>query len=208
MCTRYCIEPKSEYYEELKEIVAKVQRSVLTQKFMNAGSKLLTSGEIRPADVAPVIALNQLGVRTAFPMKWGFRIPGRSLIVNARSETAADKPTFMDSWRQHRCIIPASWYYEWEHSVSISGQKKTGDRYAIRPQGASLTWLCGLYRMEEGLPVFVVITREPTEELRKIHDRMPLILPEELTGAWINPAVKAEDLLPYAVTDLTIRADG
>ncbi|MFR7618630.1 MAG: SOS response-associated peptidase family protein [Subdoligranulum sp.] len=46
-------------------------------------------------------------------MKWGFQIRGRSLIVNARTETAAEKPTFREAWEKRRCIIPASWYFEW-----------------------------------------------------------------------------------------------
>ena len=65
-----------------------------------------------------------------------------------------------------------------------------------------MTWLCGLYRIENGLPVFVVLTREPGEELRFLHDRMPLIMPERLVDEWIRPEVKPESLLPYALTDM------
>ena len=82
-------------------------------------------------------------------------------------------------WEKRRCIIPASWYFEWEHLISNTGQKKTGDKYMIQPNGSSMTWLAGLYRIEDSLPVFAVLTREPTDELRRIHDRMPLILPKE-----------------------------
>ena len=87
-----------------------------------------------------------------------FQIPGRSLLVNARVETAAEKPTFKEAWEKHRCIVPASWYYEWEHLTGNSGQKKVGDKYMIQPRGSSMTWLAGLYRIEDGLPVFAVLT--------------------------------------------------
>ena len=72
----------------------------------------------------------------------------------------------------------------------------------IQPRGMTVTWLCGLYRIEEGLPYFVILTREPDEEIRFIHDRMPLIMPEQLVNEWIRPDRKAEDLLPYALTDM------
>ena len=65
-----------------------------------------------------------------------------------------------------------------------------------------MTWLCGLYRIEEGLPVFVVLTREPGGEIRFIHDRMPLIMPEHLTDKWIRPDTKPEELLPEALTEM------
>ena len=65
-----------------------------------------------------------------------------------------------------------------------------------------MTWLCGLYRIEKGLPVFAVLTREPGEEIRFIHDRMPLIMPEKLVDKWIRPDMKPEELLPCALTDM------
>ena len=112
MCTRYYVEPDT---EEMRDIIAEVQNSPLSRRFIHAGHAVLTSGEIRPTDVVPVIAPNREGKRTSFPMKWGFQFPGRSLLVNARTETAAQKPAFRDAWKKHRCIIPASWYFEWEH---------------------------------------------------------------------------------------------
>ena len=144
MCTRFYVEPDK---EEIREIIAEVQRSQLSGKYIKAGNAILTSGEIRPTNVVPVIAPNRNGHRAAFPMKWGFQIPGRSLIVNARTETAAEKPTFREAWEKRRCIIPASWYFEWEHLISNSGQKKTGDKYMIQPNGSSMTWLAGLYQV-------------------------------------------------------------
>ena len=199
MCTRFFIEPQS---DELCDILEEARQSRLTGKFVKIGQKLHTSGEIRPNDVAAVIAPDKAGNQSVFPMRWGFQIPGRSLLVNARTETAAEKPTFRDSWRQHRCIIPASWYFEWEHLIGNSGQKKTGDKYMIQPQDSHVTFLCGLYRIEDGLPVFTVLTREPSEELKKIHDRMPLILPKECVAEWISPSGRPEELVSFALTDM------
>jgi len=205
MCTRFFIEPES---EPLAEIAAAVRNNQLADRFIRAGSAILTSGEIRPTNVIPVIAPNKDGERTVFPMKWGFQIPGRSLIVNARVETADTKPTFREAWRGHRCIVPASWYYEWKHFPSKNGKIETGDKYMIQPTGYSVTWLCGLYRIEDGLPVFVILTREPTEPLREIHDRMPLMFPNEALADWINPKINAENLIPYALTDMMFEKSG
>lgn len=200
MCTRFYVEPDT---EAIRKIVAEVQKSLMSRQFIKAGNAILTSGEIRPTNVAPVLAPNKYGRMTAYPMKWGFRIPrSGSLLVNARSETAAEKPTFRESWEKRRCIIPASWYFEWEHQIGNNGQKKTGAKYMIQPRGSSVTWLAGLYRMEEGLPVFAVLTREPTEDLRQIHDRMPLIFPEEMISEWIKPTANPKELVRYALTDM------
>ena len=176
-----------------------MNRSPLVSKW-NKTSGIKTYGEIRPTDVVPVIAPNRNGNRAVFPMKWGFS--GKTLLMNARAETAAEKPTFQESWERRRCIVPASWYFEWEHLRGNDGKTHTGDKYMIQPKGSTMTWLCGLYRIEEGLPVFVVLTREPGEEIRFIHDRMPLILPENLVNDWINPDADPAELVKAAVTDV------
>lgn len=74
----------------------------------------------------------------------------------------------------------------------------------IQPKGSSMTWLAGLYRIEDGLPVFTLLTKEPTEDLRRIHDRMPLILPEDRIDEWINPLTNPKDILRYSITDMVM----
>ncbi len=195
MCCRYWADESP----ELRAIVEEMNRSVLVPKWQKTAA-IKTYGEIRPTDVVPVIAPDRSGSRAVFPMKWGFT--GRSLLMNARSETAGSKPTFKESWERRRCIVPASWYFEWEHLRDNDGRTRTGEKYRIRPKDSSMTWLCGLYRIEEGLPVFTVLTREPGEEIRFIHDRMPLILPERYIDDWIRPDTKPEELLGEALTDM------
>ena len=195
MCCRYWAEESP----ELREIVEEMNRSPLVGKWQKT-TAVKSYGEMRPTDVVPVIAPDRSGRRAVFPMKWGFS--GKSLLMNARVETASSKPTFRESWTRRRCIVPASWYFEWEHLKSNDGKTKTGDRYMIQPKDSTMTWLCGLYRIEDGLPVFVVLTREPGEEIRFIHDRMPLILPENLINDWIRPDARPEDLLGSALTEM------
>ena len=195
MCCRYWADDSP----ELRAIVEEMNRSPLTEAWRRT-TAITTSGEIRPTDVVPVIASNKAGARAVFPMKWGFS--GRTLLMNARVETAAEKPTFREAWAAHRCVVPASYYFEWEHFTDGRGRRRTGDRFRIRPAGSAVTWLCGLYRIEAGLPAFVILTREPGEGIRFIHDRMPLILPGRCVGEWIRPGADPRALLDAALTDM------
>ena len=200
MCCRFLMEE----VPELQPVLEAANRSPLTEKW--AGSaRIVTRGEARPADVVPVLAPDRRGKKAAFPMKWGFAYPdGRSgLLINARVETAAVRPAFRESWASRRYVIPAACYYEWEHITDAGGRKRTGGRYSIRPRGAAVTWLCGLYRIRNGLPEFVILTREPGEGIRFLHDRMPLILPDGYADEWIRPDRNPGELLPAALTDMT-----
>ena len=195
MCCRYWTEESP----ELRPIVEEMNRSPLMKKWQGSPG-IVTYGEVRPTNIVPVVAPDRSGKKAVFPMKWGYS--GRALLMNARTETAAEKPTFREDWKKHRCAVPASWYFEWTHFPGGDGKMHTGDKYMIRPRDGGITWLCGLYRIENGLPVFVILTREPGEEIRFIHDRMPLILPEQCIDAWISPETKPEDLLDKALTEM------
>ena len=200
MCCRYLMEESP----ELRPIIEAMNRSPLARKVFMP-SALRTCGEVRPSDAAPVIAPDRGGRPAVFPMKWGFSGPqAKGLVINARTESAAARPMFRDSWASRRCAVPASCYFEWEHLVSTDGRKKTGTKFRLQTD-SPLTWLCGLYRMEQGVPCFVILTREPGESIRFIHDRMPLILPEDAVGDWIRPETRPEDLLSRARTDLLFR---
>ena len=195
MCGRYWFEESP----ELRPFVEAMNRSPLMERF-GENATVTTQGEVRPMDVVPVIATNRRGEPAAFPMRWGFR--GNALMINARVETAAEKPTFKEAWKAHRCIVPARHYFEWEHLTGSDGRKKTGRKYMIRPRDGGVAWMCGLYRLEAGIPVFVVLTRAPGEGIRFIHDRMPLMMPGACARDWIRPEVKPETLIDAALTDM------
>ena len=204
MCCRYWMEESP----ELRPFVEAVNRSPLKDKMVSKLARpIKTTGEIRPTDMVPVVAPNAKGEAVVFPMIWGFSNPkaGQPL-VNCRVETVATKPTWRESWERHRCIVPASWYYEWEHFVSPDGRTKTGNKYMIQPRGSRITYLAGLYRIEEtaGLkyPDFAILTREPSEEIRFIHERMPLILPKEAVTSWIRPEGNPNELIQTAIQDM------
>ena len=149
-------------------------RAKIREEFLRRVPKpLLIRGEIRPTDIVPVIATSRRGNKACFPMQWGFNMEGRAMLPNARLETAG-----------------------------VNGKKETGAKYLIQPKGDHVTWLCGLYRFEDGLPHFVVLTRPPSEEISFIHDRMPLMLREKDVDEWISPDAKPDEIAYRAVTDL------
>ena len=200
MCCRYYIERDNEDLAQLGDIAGDTP---LRAQFMHRVPKpLVTYGEVRPSDIVPVIATSKKGNKRCYPMQWGFNMQGRPLLPNARSETAATKPLFEGAWKSHRCAIPASWYFEWEHLTRPDGTKETGEKYLIQPKGDEITWFCGLYRFEETLPHFVILTRAPTAEIGFIHDRMPLMLRGKDINEWISPDADPKDLAARAVTDL------
>ena len=190
MCGVYYIGEDAE--QELWEIVAALNRRTEgTLPPFKAG------GVIRPSDAAPVLANNRAMRPTPFAMKWGYTLPGKKgLLINARSETAMEKPLFRDSMLQRRCLIPATDYFEWEKTPE--GKRK----YTLRPQGKRLFWMAGLYRMEANTPVFTILTKAPAESIAFIHDRMPVILPEEGKGDWLDMRCPPERVLPYAVKEM------
>ena len=174
------------------------------------------SGNIRPTDMAAVLAPNKQGNMAVFPMIWGFTHESTSKpIINCRIETADQKALWKDSWFRRRCIIPASWYYEWGIPPSEVGFLNTNEqrnirkeKYAIQPEGAEITYLAGLYRFEEHrgmqVPMFAVLTREAVAPIRTIHDRMPLILGKEKLKDWIRPDGDPHSIAERALTNMVM----
>jgi putative SOS response-associated peptidase YedK len=132
-------------------------------------------------------------------MQWGFhRQDGAGLIINTRSETALDHPLFRPSMLERRCLIPASWYFEWEQqNEAAAANNKTQKtkaknprriKYLIRCAAPGPIYLAGIYRYEEGrrLPVFSILTREPAPEIAFIHGRMPVIFSEYTRSLWLD----------------------
>jgi len=192
MCGRYYI-PDEDSAAELQQIIEQINHK------HNAGPALKT-GEIAPSDTAPVLANNRSLVITPFAMKWGYTMSNGKLVFNARSETAAEKPLFRDGMTQRRCLVPAAHYFEWEKR----GREKI--KYAIKPSDVSVLYMAGIYRIESGVPVFSILTREPATNISFIHDRMPVILPRELMTDWLNPQYKADEVLRSATLDISFSA--
>ena len=175
MCGRFYIAADDDS-EELQAIIDEVNRK------RPADAQLNVSGEIFPGNTVPVVANNRSGARSAFAMRWGYRLPGAGsrLVINARSETAATNRLFGEGYRSHRCLVPATSYFEWERR----GAQRV--KYSIARRSGELIYFAGVYRIEDNVPVFSILTREPADNIRFIHDRMPVILPREAVNPWLD----------------------
>ncbi|MCS7236766.1 MAG: SOS response-associated peptidase [Thermoguttaceae bacterium] len=115
-------------------------------------------------------------------------------LINARAETVASKPAFRSAFRYRRCLIPADGFYEW---AKVSGRKKP---FFFRLPNDQLFAFAGLWEAWEGpdqsyLETATIITTEANEQVRKIHDRMPVILKPEDYSEWLDPEVSKSDKL-------------
>lgn len=106
--------------------------------------------------------------------------------INARMETAWEKPAFRDSFRKRRCIIPADGFYEWERR-----RKGKLPHYIYGADGAPLAF-AGLWanwkdpESGEWIRTCTILTGEPGDLVRPIHDRMPVILDPSTWDAWLD----------------------
>ncbi len=192
MCGRYFVEPR-EGMMDLGDLIARIKRRD------DAIQRQMKLGEVFPTDIAPVIVLDQDQTPQPQLFKWGFsRYDGKGVIINARSETAAIKPMFQKSIMRQRCLIPAAYYFEWEKK----GKDKT--KYKIRPKGQGMITMAGIYRHEktELVPVFVILTRAASGDIRFIHDRMPVIIPKDMRTAWLQGGGDVDEMLAAAEIDM------
>jgi putative SOS response-associated peptidase YedK len=138
-------------------------------------------------------------------VRWGL-IPGWATdpaighkLINARGETVADKPSFRNSFARHRCLIPATGFYEWQ-AVASDGRVRKQPWY-IRPAEAgeffAFAGLLAAWTSPGGDTVVstCIITTVANELMAPIHDRMPVILPAEQHDAWLDPENRDTDTL-------------
>ena len=137
---------------------------------------LKTEGEIYPKDFALVLTNDKTHLKVN-KMRWGYDIHNK-LVFNTRVETISEKLAFKDGINKNRCLIPVSNYFEWK--------KDDKQKYAIRNNESSVTYLAGIYRIENNEPVFSIVTKDAIEEIKFIHDSMPVILDTESAKKYLN----------------------
>jgi putative SOS response-associated peptidase YedK len=128
-----------------------------------------------------------------------------SRMINARSETAASKPSFRDAFKKRRILIPASGFYEWKQEEE--GVKQP--YYIQRLDGQPFS-LAGLWeRWEKGaapLESCTILTTEPNSLIAPLHSRMPVIIAPGHYDLWLDPSAETAALTallaPYAAAEL------
>lgn len=171
---------------------------------------------IAPSQMAPVIVSKDDEVILK-EMRWGL-IPSwakdsgiGNKMINARTETLSEKPSFKRLLVGHRCLIPADGFYEW---AARDGRKRP---YRILMKNQSLFAFAGLWntwKAPDGKPIesFTIITTAPNSLTEKIHNRMPVILPREDEARWLDPeftemsqlltAYPANEMEAYPISNL------
>lgn len=175
MCTRYQFHAEG----------CRALQRVLELAWSLPGQSEIKTGDIRPGDLAPVLVGEGARIAARF-MRWGYGSPrGKGLIVNARAESADEKPMFRQGLEMRRCALAASSFYEWD------AEKR---RYRFSLPGGPL-YMAGLYEPGEGEERFVVLTTEANASVSGVHDRMPLLLAKETLRAWLLDKSAAKEIL-------------
>lgn len=165
-----------------------------------AGLSLEPRYNIAPSQPVMIIRQQLDGSRELAHVNWGL-IPswskepstGHSLI-NARSETVTEKPSFRSAYRHRRCIVPANGYYEWQKT----GDKSKQPWYITSPNGTPLSF-AGLWEHWQSpdgseIETFAILTTHANELTYPIHDRMPVILQTDSLSQWLSHSSKLDEL--------------
>lgn len=150
--------------------------------------------------------------REAAMLKWGLvpswakDVSTGAKLINARSETVTEKPSFREAFKKRRCIIPADGFYEWQRT---GGKKQP---YFFRMQNEHPFGFAGLWekwKATDGqvLETCTILTTEANEVLQPVHDRMPVILHREDYELWLDSDVRKMDLVkellsPYPASEM------
>ncbi|WP_055489183.1 SOS response-associated peptidase [Streptomyces sp. TP-A0356] len=133
-------------------------------------------------------------------------------MINARVETVHEKPAFRRAFAQHRCLLPADGFYEWEQIEDRESGKARKQPYFIHPTDGQVLALAGLYAYWRDpsvkhdddpaawLMTCTIITTEATDEAGRVHPRMPLALTPGHYDAWLDPRHQDPDELRALLT--------
>lgn len=165
---------------------------------------------VAPSQVVAVVGLKADGTRGLALLRWGL-VPSwasdlRPGPINARAETVAQKPTFRESFRERRCLIPSTGFYEW----SKAGSRKVP--HLIRLKSQEPYALAGIWDIwgegKERIATCCIITVAANDLIRPLHERMPAIIRPEDYGAWLDPKTPQPTLQallrPYPAEEMEI----
>lgn len=151
---------------------------------------------IAPSQPVAVVGLQpKTGRRGLARLAWGLvprtALGGEKGLINARSETAWEKPSFREAFRRRRCLVPATGFYEWQRLDARRRQP-----WLLRLASGRLFALAGLWEPAPARgagPTFTILTTEPNELARPIHDRMPVLLDPADYARWLDPGLTLPD---------------
>jgi putative SOS response-associated peptidase YedK len=176
--------------------IQKSERRIIAEEFyvQEFTEPLIVSYNVAPGQTAGVILGGPAGNRYA-GHRWGL-VPSwakdpaiGNRMINARSETIGEKPSYKSAFGKRRCLVPVDGFYEWKKDgklkVPFFIHERTG-----RP--LSLAGLWESWNDPEGklLLTFTILTTEANDRLKELHDRMPVIVYPEARKRWLDPAIE------------------
>lgn len=158
---------------------------------------------VAPTLEVPVVAESRSsGTRRLGLLRWGL-VPSwakdpsiGNKLINARAESAGEKPAFRKALSRRRCLVPADGFYEWKRPVGGKGPKQP---YLIQHADGSPLALAGLWELwrppgssqdEPFLRTFTILTTSANEVISELHDRMPVVIPQSGWDRWLDPEVE------------------
>jgi putative SOS response-associated peptidase YedK len=149
------------------------------------------SWNIAPTQDAGVLVQQEHGL-VYQAMRWGLVPPWAKDLsigaraINARIETAAEKPLFRGAWKSRRCLVPASGFYEWREVTAASGRRRTRMPFYVTRRDRRPLTFAGLWeRWQDGMLSFTILTTEAGPGLRELHSRMPVMLGAQAIAPWL-----------------------
>ena len=155
---------------------------------------------VAPTQLVAVVADAQ--TRQVEWMRWGL-IPSwakdmeiGSRLINARSETVTEKPSFRQAFARRRCVLLADGFYEWQHLEGKKGPATPFHFHLADRKPFGLAGLWETWRTAEGelIKSTTILTTQANGVVSPVHDRMPVILRGPDLWRWINPAQADEHL--------------
>lgn len=182
MCGRYCLDENP--------------RALATRFGLPEPPALTARWNIAPGARVLTIRASAHG-REAETMTWGLLPPwarqdgGFARPVNARAETLAQRPAFRTALRRHRCILPASGFYEWQARPATGTMRAHKQPWYVHPAAGGVFALAGLFEPGlDGAPATCcIVTTDANVLVAPIHDRMPAILDDAGVKRWLDPAI-------------------
>lgn len=201
MCGRYNLIPDPTAWADVG--------AILSEGILTALRAMPPRHNVAPTQLVPIIVMGNDGRPALIQARWGF-IPHYwnkpqppPMTTNVRSETAAVKPMWKFAWRNQRCLVPASGWYEW--FILEDGSKKPPKvPHHLRPRDGKHLLFAGVWSIyrsapdSSGIPTCSIATIASPPSVAEIHARTPVVLKPEFWHDWIDPTIKD----PAAVNEM------
>lgn len=198
MCGRYTIKTSA---KELANLFGELPFPDFEPRYNVAPTQPVMCVRRQDADLQAVM------MRWGLVPSWAKDVSIGNKMINARAETVAEKPSYRAAFKRRRCLVVADGFYEWK---KLSGRGKQPWYFTLQDDGPfAFAGLWESWQSPDGseLETCTLITGEPNNLVKPVHDRMPVILPPECYELWMDPQVEGGAqlvslLVPYPAAEM------